>query len=403
VSVTKERRRPGGWPGAALVAAAFAVTMLGTTLPTPLYPAYAARLGFDELMTTVIFAVYAVGVVVGLLLFGHWSDQLGRRPMLIAGLLLSALSAAAFLMPSAVGWLFVGRLLSGLSAGIFTGTATATVVDLAPRSARGRASLLAAAVNMGGLGLGPVLAGVLAQYAPHPLRLCFVVDLILIAVGAAAVLAIHEPVARRADPSLRPRRLQVPAAARPAFTRATIVGIAGFAVLGLFTAVSPAFLGEVLHHHNAALVGVVVLLVFGASVAGQAGAAVAAARAMPLGCAGLVVGMVVIAVGLPAHSLPLLLVGGVFAGVGQGMSFRAGLGEVSVAAPDELRGEVTSTFFVVCYVGISLPVIGVGALATATSLVAAGVTFAVLVAALAVVALLLIRRAPAGLPAATRG
>lgn len=158
-----------GWPGVALIGAAFAITMLGTTLPTPLYPLYAKAFGFGELVTTVVFAAYAVGVTAALLLFGRWSDQLGRRPMLQAGLVLSGLSAIVFLLAGSLGWLFVGRVLSGLSAGIFTGTATATIVDLAPDGGKARASLVAAAVNMGGLGTGPLLAGILSQYAPLPL------------------------------------------------------------------------------------------------------------------------------------------------------------------------------------------------------------------------------------------
>ena len=386
-------QRVGGWRAVGLVGAAFAITMLGTTLPTPLYPIYAARLGFGVLVTTVVFAVYAVGVTAGLLLFGHWSDQLGRRPLLLAGLALSGLSAAAFLMPTALGWLFAGRVLSGLSAGIFTGTATAAIVDLAPRVGRARAGLLAAAVNMGGLGLGPVLAGVLAEYAPLPTRLCFVADLALVCLAGLCVLAVREPVRRAASPRLRPRALQVPREVRPIFVRAAIAGFAGFAVMGLFTAVSPAFLGTVLHHTNKALVGLVVVVVFGASVLGQTlSERVVGGRALVVGCAALIAAMAVLAASLAAHSLVLLVAGGVVAGLGQGLSFRAGLGSVAAAAPEGVRGEVTSTFFIALYIGIAVPVIGEGALAGAVGLVPAGIAFAALVALLAGTALTLLAR-----------
>ncbi|MGH3629185.1 MAG: MFS transporter, partial [Sciscionella sp.] len=93
------RRGLLGWPAVVLVGAAFLITMVGTTLPTPLYPLYAAKFGFGGLLTTVIFAVYAVGVTASLVLVGHWSDQVGRSRMLQAGLALSALSALAYLMP----------------------------------------------------------------------------------------------------------------------------------------------------------------------------------------------------------------------------------------------------------------------------------------------------------------
>ncbi len=388
------------WRGVALAATAFWVTMLGTTLPTPLYPAYAAEFGFGELVTTVVFATYAVGVTLGLVLFGHWSDHLGRRPMLLAGLLVSAASAVAFLLPGALGWLFAGRLLSGFSAGIFTGTATATIVDLAPEGRRARAGLVAAGVNMAGLGSGPVLAGVLTQYAPLPLRLCFVVDLALVALGFGCVLAMPEAVGRSGTTRLRPQRLHVPAELRGPFTRAAIAGFAGFAVLGLFTAVSPAFLGTVLNDHNGALVGLVVACVFAASVVGQTQSGrLGLDRALPTGCAGLIVGMVLVGLALQLSSLPLLVAGALVAGYGQGLSFRAGLGSVSAASPVETRGQATSTFFVALYVGISIPVIGEGALAAATGLVTAGLVFAGLVAALAATALVLLRRSASREPA----
>ncbi len=221
------RRSITGWSAVTLAGAAFAITMLGTTLPTPLYPLYQKAFGFGELITTVVFATYAAGVIAGLVLFGHWSDQVGRRPMLRAGLALSGLSAVVFAMAGALGWLFVGRVLSGLSAGIVTGTATATIVDLVPQPSKARASLVAAAVNMGGLGAGPVLAGVLAQYAPLPLMLCFVVDLALVVVAALAVQAVTEPVPRASALRLRPRKLNVPTETRGVFTRSAIAGFAG--------------------------------------------------------------------------------------------------------------------------------------------------------------------------------
>jgi MFS family permease len=100
--------------------------MIGTTMPTPLYPIYERELVFGGVMVTLIFATYAVGVSAALVLFGRLSDQVGRRAVLLPGLALAALSGAVFLIPDNVPTLFVGRVLSGLSAGIFTGTATST-------------------------------------------------------------------------------------------------------------------------------------------------------------------------------------------------------------------------------------------------------------------------------------
>src|SRR4051794_35306973 len=166
--------------GLASAAFALAIAMLGTTLPTPLYGLYREKFGFSELMITVIFATYAAGVIASLLLFGRLSDQVGRRRMLLPALALAGLSALAFLLADGLPLLLVGRILSGLTAGIFTGTATATLVDLAAPERRTRATLLATIANMGGLGCGPLLAGVLSQWAGSPLRLPFWVYLALL-------------------------------------------------------------------------------------------------------------------------------------------------------------------------------------------------------------------------------
>jgi MFS family permease len=385
-------RGPLGAPAAAAVAAAFLVTMIGTTMPTPLYPLYQREFGFGGLMVTIIFATYAVGVGAALMLFGQLSDQVGRRPVLFGGLAAAALSAGAFLIPHHLPALFAGRLLSGLSAGVFTGTATATVVDLAPPDRRTRYNLLAAAVNILGLGIGPVLAGALADFAPAPLVLPYLVHLGLLALAAAGLLFVAEPVRRAEHVHWRIQKVSVPAEVRPAFVRAATAGFAGFAVLGLFTAVAPAFLGQVLGVTDHLVTGLVVFAVFGSSTVGQLLSVRLGERtALLAGCAALVVGVSCVGSALLVRSLPLLVAGAVVVGLGQGMSFRAGLGMVTGAAPDDRRGEVSSSFFLVLYVAISVPVIGVGAAAQAFGLVPAGVTFTGVVALLAAVAFVRLR------------
>jgi MFS family permease len=375
------------------VAAAFAVVMLGTTLPTPLYVLYRERFGFSQLMVTVIFATYAVGVIAALVLFGGLSDQIGRRRVLLPGLLLSAASAVVFLVAQGLAPLLLGRLVSGLSAGIFTGTATATVVDLAGPESGGRATLLATVANMGGLGCGPLLAGLLATVAGDKLRLAFFVDLAALVPATAAVLLAPEPVQRARRARLRLRVPRVPGETRAVFISAALAGFAGFAVLGLFTAVAPAFLGEVLGVESHLAVGAVVFAVFVASTAGQLLLEWTPSRVALLGgTAALAVGMTVLAGGLAAASLVLLVAGGMIAGLGQGLSFRAGMAAVTGAAPEGQRAEVASAFFVVAYVAISLPVVGVGLLAQAASLKTAGLVFAAVVIVLALLAAALLRR-----------
>jgi MFS family permease len=379
--------------GFAAAALALAVAMMGTTLPTPLYALYRQRFGFSELTITVIFATYAAGVVASLLLFGRLSDQIGRRRLLLPGLLLSALSAVCFLIASGLPLLLAGRVLSGLSAGIFTGTATATLLDLAPGGRRGRATLLASLANMGALGSGPLLAGLLSQWAGSPLRLAFWVDLTLLVPAAIGIWAMPEPITRAVHPRLRPQALKIPKEMRSTFVEAALAGSAGFAVLGLLTAVTPDFLGRELGVTSRASVGLVVFSVFAASLAGQLALHFIPDRtAIPAGAGALIAGMGGLAVGLAASSLALLVLGGVIAGFGQGMTFRGGLTAVNERSPTAERGAVASGFFVVMYLAISLPVIGEGVLTQLIGLRPAGLTFAAVVAALCATVLIRILR-----------
>lgn len=376
------------------LAAVFAVTMMGTTLPTPLYPIYQAEMGFSQLVITVIFAAYAVGVIAALIVTGAWSDQIGRRPMLALGLVLSAASAACFLMADGLSLLLVGRLLSGFSAGIFTGTATVAVVEMAPLAWQGRATLIATAANMGGLGFGPFLAGCLAEYLAWPLHLCFIVDLLAIAAALGVVTLAPETAERPARPRLTVRRPSVPREVIGVFVPAAIAGFAGFAVLGLFTAVAPAVVGSILGYDNHALTGAIVFGVFIGSIVGQSlqGRLPEAAR-LPVGCLGLIVGMAGVIAAIATASLTGLILGGLVAGAGQGAAFRAGMGAITAASPIRQRAEVASTFFVVAYVAISIPVMGLGAMAARFGLASAGISFAAMVSVLAAVsALILIRR-----------
>jgi MFS family permease len=373
----------------ALLAYAFAAIMVGTTLPTPMYALYADRMHFDVLTTTVIYATYAGGVLFALLAFGRWSDAIGRRPVLLAGVLCALASAGVFLAADSVPLLLVGRVLSGLSAGIFTGTATAAVIEAAPPNWHNRAAAVATAANVGGLGGGPLLAGLLVQYASAPLHLTFIVHIGLVLLAAIAVLVVPETSERTG--SLGLQHLSVPPEIRAVFTIAAIAAFAGFAVTGLFASVAPAFLSGVVGVGNHAVAGAVASAVFLASAAAQLFAGrIAPPRAVVLGCAVLIVGMIILTVALYVSSLWGLVAAAIVGGVGQGICFSRGLAAVAELTPPGRRAEISSAYFVVAYVAISLPVIGEGLAAKVWGLRTAGVTFAIAVAVLAIVCLVAI-------------
>ncbi len=374
----------------ASVVFAFTVVMLGTTLPTPLYAIYSDELGFGVTTTTVIFGVYAAGVIAALVLFGRWSDIVGRRPLLLAGAALSTASAVVFLTAGPVWQLMIGRVLSGLSAGIYAGAATAAVIELAPRGWRHRAPAIATAANIGGLGLGPLIAGLLAEFVAAPLRVPFAVDLVLLAAAMAGIWAITEPIAVRRGARLTVQRLSVPPDVRSVFLRASIAAFAGFAVMGTFTGVTPSFVSHILGISSHALAGILVSVLFLSSAVTQiVGRRLPTELSLIVGCAILVAGVGVLIGGLLSASFVLLLVGAVVCGIGQGLSFSKGLAAVVAASPADRRAEVTSSYFVVAYVAISIPIVGEGIAAAQWGLRTSGIVFDVVVGVLALIALAL--------------
>lgn len=368
----------------ALLTYVLAAIMLGATLPTPMYDLYGQQLHFSVLTTTVIFAVYAGGVLGALLLFGRWSDVVGRRPMLLAAALLAIGSSVVFLAADSVAALLVGRVLSGLSVGIATGTATAAILESAPPRWRTRAAAVATLANLGALGLGPMVAGALIQFAPAPLHTAFVVHIVLMTIAVLAIAMTGETAERGGRLSIQ--RLSLPPQTRSVFAVAATAAFAGFAVNAMFTSVAPTFVTTLMGVQSHAVAGVVAgLTVLTAGVVQPAAVRVAPSRAIAIGSAVLIVAMVMLLAAVKFSSLWGLVVAAIVAGMGQGLSFGRGLAAVAERTPPDRRAEVSSSYFLVAYIALSLPIVAMGAAARSWGLQAAGEVFAIVIGVLALI------------------
>ena len=357
-------------------------TMLGTTLPTPLYDIYQARWHFSAAVVTATFAVYAASVLVTLLLAGHSSDQ-ARKPVLAAALGASALSTVVFILAPDVGALIAARIVSGVSAGLMTGTATATLTELVPASDGRRASLVATVANMGGLGLGPLIAGLFAQYAPHPTVLVFEVYLGVLTAAGLCLLLVPETVTVHSRPTLRFTGLGIPERGRDEFIAASVAAFAAFALLGLFSSLVPGFIGGVLHQTSHAVQGGVVFLLMAVGTVTQILLSRFNGRRVVLSGLGLfLAALALILAALAQAEMVLFLAGTVVGGVAVGAIFLGGLATANRLAPPGRRGHVISAFFVACYAGLIIPVVGVGVLTEFTSVFAAVLAISILLAAL---------------------
>ncbi|MFJ5830769.1 hypothetical protein [Streptomyces sp. NPDC093089] len=228
-----------------------------------------------------------------------------------------------------------------------------------------------------------------ADVAPEPLRTPWIVMLVLAVVGLVGVVVTPETVTRRSALTLRFQRLRVPAEMRSDFLRAAMAAGAGFAVLGVLTAVAGLFLGRVLHESSHTLAGLVVFVAFACTALGQlAVRRFRAEVALPAACAGLIVAAVLIATAMAAESLVPLLIGAAANGLATGVALGHGVGSIATRSAPERRGATVSTFFAVLYAMLAVPAIGVGVLIRAAGLRPAGAVFSAVVALLALVVLL---------------
>jgi MFS family permease len=372
-----------------VAALAFLVNMGFSAVPTPLYVLYQQRDHFSTIMVTVVYAVYAVGVIASLFLAGHISDWVGRKRVFVPALLINAASALIFIFAPSLPGLLAARVICGISVGLTTATATAYLGELhlgasadtavSPR----RSQVVATAANLGGIGVGPLAAGLLAQFAPSPLRLPYILFGIVLIV-LAVLVALSPETAQRPTPAprWRPQRIAVPRDARRTFFAATAAGIAAFAVYGVFNSLAPSFLAGTLHQHSHALAGAVAFAAFAAGGLAQ----IALSRTSPaallrIGPLLLVPGLVLLAAGMWLPSLPVFIIGGVVSGAGGGLVFRGALATAGATAPPQSRAEVMAGYFLGAYLGLSLPVVGLGIATQFASARAVMVVFAAIVAA----------------------
>ncbi|WP_436532134.1 MFS transporter [Actinoplanes sp. HUAS TT8] len=343
---------------------AFTGLYLAAGALTPLLVLYQHRRDFPPVLLTVAFAVYALGFLAAALTLGSLSDHVGRRPVLLGGLLLQLTSNLIFLYGDSAGWIVAGRVVQGLAGGTATAAFTAVLVELAPAHRRRLGPVLGSVGLTGGLAAGSLLAGLGIQVTPRADTIVFVLLSVLTVVGGAVVLALPETAGRRpgALRSMIPD-LTIPPAARAEFRAAAPVVGAVWMLAGLSGGLAPSMVQTVFHRDSGLLDGVAGFIAPAVSVA--AGLALAGVRprtAMTTGIRAAIAGALGIAAGAYAGSLSLMFLGQAVAGVGFGAAFTAALALVVPLAGDERRAGVVAAIYVVAYLGLGVPVVAAGAL-----------------------------------------
>ena len=355
------------------------------TLPTPLYRLYESQLHFSVLMLTFIFSAYIIGTLSTLLFLGNLSDQWGRRRITLIGIGMSMLTMLLFIFARNVFMLFLARVCTGLSTGVMSGTVIAWMRDLHDQADKRSAALRSVTTNILGLGLGPLVAGLLVAFAPHPLTLVYWVFIGLFTLQALAVWRTEETVERQARTlSLKPE-LGLPPELRIKFLSPAISVFSLFSLVGFYSAIIPSLLAKTLHLPSPATTGAVVFTLFAAgALAVLLTRKVKSWPAMLSGASLMLPTLLLVVLAQRLHSLGALLAGTVLGGAAIGIGYRGVLEVINQIAPPDQRASLVSSLFVVGNLSMSIPVIGIGLTATFTSPTTANYVFAAVIAVFAI-------------------
>ncbi len=371
------------------VGAMIGVAFMGSGLVTPLYDVYQRAFRFSEITLTLIYAAYVVGNLAALLFLGRLSDHVGRRRVALASVLLGLWSVLIFLLAQGTVWLYAARVLSGVAVGLASGTGAAWLSDL--NDDKLRATVIATAANGFGFALGPILAAALAQYAGAPLRNPFLAYIPFLAVVGLFILRTRETLSVENFPKiteLLTPRVGVPPEIRAQFLAPAVTVFGTFAVVGFYAALIPSILAQTLGESQPIVGGAIVFeLAFLAGIAAIGARGVPSRAAMLITLGLLLPSVAGLVLAQTAHSMLALVLATAVGALCWALGYRGSLQVVNEIAPPDRRAEVASSYYIVGFIGNSVPVIGVGLITAAMNSTIASVTFGCTIAAFAVGAL----------------
>lgn len=377
-----------------LVALAVAATFAITTMPAPLYAIYQTRFALSPIATTSIFGAYACASLLLLVTTGHLSDQGGRRRVMLVAMLVAGIALLIFASATNVWGLAVARIVSGVAIGLGASAGTSWISELEPHGNHDAASSLMAASILAGKAIGAMCSGAVAAIGPAPLRLGFLVAFAILAGAALLASRVREtvPHVHRLLRSHWASTFGIPRGRWAEFFPPLVTAFAVFSLIGFDSAIMPRLLSRVMHQNDPAVAGAVVAEFFGAAVLAIAtGKRLDGGRAMFIGLLLLFPSLALLLLARFADRLSLLVFAVALAGGATGLGYRGSLQVVNQRAPAERRAAVLAVYLIFGSAGLALPVLGIGVLLQFANAALADIGFAIVIALLAVIALIVRR------------
>ena len=350
--------RLSGRPAVFVLGSLIVALLASSAAPTPLYATYAAEWHFTAITTTVIFGVYALAVLAGLLVLGKLSDHVGRRPVLLAAIAVHAGSLIIFATAAGVPALLSARVVQGLSTGAALGAIGAAMLDMD----RERGTFANAVAPGMGTASGAILSALAVRFLPDPAHLIYLALIGVLVLQAIAIAAMRETVSRApgALASLRPE-ITLPRALRAPVLTAVPVLFAVWALAGLYGALGPALVHALTGSGNVLLGSLSLFTLAAAAVIAIIVLRRAPARTVMLvGILALITGVAVTVLAVSLGSAMVFFAGSAIAGAGFGSGFQGGIRIVVPLAAAHERAGVVSLLYVVSYLGLGVPAVLAG-------------------------------------------
>ncbi len=350
---------------------------------TPLYVHWQRQFGFSSGTLTVIFAMYIAGLLGTLLIAGQLSDRHGRKPILVTGLLSALAACLLFGGATSVLMLAFGRLLAGISVGVIVSAGMAAVVDVGGAGHRRYAALLASVAMVLGAGLGPLLAGGLAQILAEPVIPIFGIET-LVLLGALAIV-LRLPLRRpTVSPPMRLRLPDVPRPNRRQVASGIVTFGPGITATSFVLALGPSLLSHLLGMRSPLLAGGMACAMFLAATGVQFAVRQWSIRrifAMSAGATMLAMAGLVLAI--HASLVPALIAAALLAGAAQGLGQLGGLTLIGLHVADSHRAQANAVLNIGGYIPAGVLPVATGYLIDAVGLASGALWFAVILAAAA--------------------
>lgn len=362
------RDRPRYVLGRAAAALAIFAALMASTTPSPLYPIYLDRWDLGQSVGTAIYATYALGTLMALFLSGWLNHRVSdRRKILLPALALTATGAVLFACAEGVGVLFLGRLLSGISTGLITGTASAAIYDLSPDHRKSRAAMISTVAFTAGAATGPCIAASAVALQLAPLVLPFLLIAAIAALAAVGlVLAAWPHLKGTPRATTEPRAIrfadQIDDRLRRRLFLVSCLAIASAWSLGsVLMALSVTLATDLFHVTLILLAGMSPALFQLVGGLSQVVASwVRPTTAIMTGFAGIALVGVLMGVGAHAGTPVVFLLAIILSGVAYGAAFVGGAALVNETSPEGTLAGRVSRFYVVGYLSNALPTLAMG-------------------------------------------